>query len=333
MADFVPHSERAELADLTPIPQDDGPAPVVPIAYSPQFRSTMDYFRAVVKADERSARALVLTQEVVEMNAANYSAWHFRRLCLFAIDANLAEELKYVADMAGENPKNYQIWYHRRLLVEKRGDAGMELEYCAMVFEEDSKNYHAWSHRQWVINHFELWDGELAFIEKMLSSDIRNNSAWNQRFWVVSHTKELTVEVCAEEIAYAMDKIKLAVNNESPWSFILGHVRKHSFEAFPKLKADCLELKAGIGADCVHALSTLVKIYREEDTPQSLREAIQLVDRLATEIDIVRKKYWLHQLATFPSVAQSKPASEESIVGGTSGSVLGQRPPIPPASA
>jgi protein farnesyltransferase/geranylgeranyltransferase type-1 subunit alpha len=292
----------------------------------------MDYFRAIVKADEKSARALGLTQEVVEMNAANYSAWHYRRLCLFALDANLLEELAYVADMAGENPKNYQIWYHRRLLVEKHGDPGMELEYCARVFDEDSKNYHAWSHRQWVIKHFSLWEGELAFIETLLTSDIRNNSAWNQRFFVTSHTKEMTAEVCTEEIAYAMDKIKLAVNNESPWSFILGHVRKHSFAAFPKLKADCLELKAGIGADCTHVLSTLVKIYREEDTPLSLHEAVQLVDRLATELDIVRKKYWLHQLATFPSVAQSKPGAGSGIPGGTGGSVIGQ-PPAPPVSA
>jgi hypothetical protein len=38
-------------------------------------RETMDYFRAVVKASEVSDRALRLTDEVIRLNAANYTAW------------------------------------------------------------------------------------------------------------------------------------------------------------------------------------------------------------------------------------------------------------------
>ena len=32
----APYNERAEWRDLVPIPQYDGPAPVLPIAYSPK---------------------------------------------------------------------------------------------------------------------------------------------------------------------------------------------------------------------------------------------------------------------------------------------------------
>ncbi|RVW76873.1 Protein farnesyltransferase/geranylgeranyltransferase type-1 subunit alpha [Vitis vinifera] len=44
-----------------PVPQDDGPNPVVPIAYKDDFTETMDYFRAVYFADERSLRSLHVT--------------------------------------------------------------------------------------------------------------------------------------------------------------------------------------------------------------------------------------------------------------------------------
>jgi protein farnesyltransferase/geranylgeranyltransferase type-1 subunit alpha len=47
--------------DVVPVPQDEGPNPAVPILYTPEFRESMDYFRAVLRADERTERALRLT--------------------------------------------------------------------------------------------------------------------------------------------------------------------------------------------------------------------------------------------------------------------------------
>ena len=43
-------------------------------------------------------------------NAANYTAWYYRRLCLRELKKDLREELKYVDSMAARSPKNYQIW-------------------------------------------------------------------------------------------------------------------------------------------------------------------------------------------------------------------------------
>lgn len=64
----IPLSQRPDWADVKPVPQDDGPNPVVPISYSDKFTETMNYFRAVYLADERSARALQLTAEAVSFH-------------------------------------------------------------------------------------------------------------------------------------------------------------------------------------------------------------------------------------------------------------------------
>lgn len=71
--EWVPFSRRPGWSDVTPVPQDDGPNPVVPIAYRDEFREIMDYFRALYLADERSRRSLELTAEAISKNPGNYT--------------------------------------------------------------------------------------------------------------------------------------------------------------------------------------------------------------------------------------------------------------------
>jgi len=62
-----------DWTDVEPIPQDDGPRPVVAIAYTDAFREAMDRFRAILAKDERSPRSLELTSDVIALNPANYT--------------------------------------------------------------------------------------------------------------------------------------------------------------------------------------------------------------------------------------------------------------------
>jgi protein farnesyltransferase/geranylgeranyltransferase type-1 subunit alpha len=80
--------------------------------------------RAILKADERSARALELTSIGLRLNPANYTVWHFRRLCLEKIgltDERIQQDLELAGELGGSNPKNYQIAFHRCFLLEASG--------------------------------------------------------------------------------------------------------------------------------------------------------------------------------------------------------------------
>ncbi|EEY57304.1 protein farnesyltransferase/geranylgeranyltransferase, putative [Phytophthora infestans T30-4] len=221
-------AEDPAWADVVKVPQDDGPNPIVSIAYSANFTDVMDCFRGVLKLNECSERTLALTLDVIDANPANYTVWYFRRRVLEALGSDLREELQFTADMAIQHPKNYQIWHHRREICTMLHDASEEKEFCALAIDGDSKNYHAWAHRQWVVKTFGLWDGELQFVDKMLLEDVRNNSAWNHRWFVLNNSSGLATTADRQrEIDYALDKISIAVHNESPWNYLRGLVRGH----------------------------------------------------------------------------------------------------------
>jgi len=213
---------ESTFQDLAPVPQDDGDVPVCAINYPVDFRVAYDYFRAVLRKDERSDRALDLTEICLELNPANYTAWHFRRLCLYekaklgdggggdepsppatiAAAADLFErDLALASRLGGHNPKNYQIWYHRRALLEELGRqqespprrleefCRNELEYLRQVAVVDAKNYHMWSHRQWV-----------AQILSGIGVDKGERPIWE------------------EELEYSREMIGLDVRNNSAWN-------------------------------------------------------------------------------------------------------------------
>mmetsp|Transcript_5126 Transcript_5126/g.7843 ORF Transcript_5126/g.7843 Transcript_5126/m.7843 type:complete len:311 (-) Transcript_5126:125-1057(-) len=294
--------------DVTPIPQNDGPNPVCAIAYAPPFRAMMDVFRAVIASNERSERVLQLTEDILEINAANYTVWQYRRETLFELGSDLNDELDYMDTFAEENPKNYQIWYHRRAIVERLGNPSRELAFTAKVFEVDGKNYHAWSHRQWVISTYGLWDGELEFTEAQLDADIRNNSAWNQRWFVVHSPAAVAVHPVTEdmverEVSFTMNAIERVRNNESAWNYLNGIWRQYN-STMPVVMTlsvqDRLEamLAKFDGEDIVCPLlwETLASIREQDGKADSLLVAKDLYRRLS-EKDTIRSKYWAKKVS------------------------------------
>lgn len=313
-----------DWADLTPVPQDDGPDPVCAILYSPEYVETMDIFRAVLKANELSARALQLTATVIDMNPANYTAWQFRRRCLEALGSDLHEELRYSEAVAYDHPKNYQIWFHRRAIVERLGDPGAEMAFVINILLDDEKNYHAWSHRQWCLKQYGLWEGELEHMDNMLKVDVRNNSVWNQRHFVITNTSGFTDEVVNREILYAFKWIETAIDNESPWNYLRGMMRVRTtsggrtwqFARFPVFREQCVALQATEdGRDCIPLLALLLEVHEHEahDGAGTMGPARELAHRLM-ELDPMRRPYWQLRIKRMVFEDQAAEAASEPTV-------------------
>ena len=143
MSGFVADAQEDEFGfdsgawqDLPPVEVEKEDVAAVAIVFTEEFREIMGYFRAVLARGEKSPRALWLTEQVIEHNPANYTAWYYRRQCLQALNADLAKELEFVSEQAEEHPKNYQIWFHRRAIVDMLNDGSKELEFTRMTLVE-----------------------------------------------------------------------------------------------------------------------------------------------------------------------------------------------------
>ncbi|KAL7753722.1 CAAX geranylgeranyltransferase alpha subunit [Sorochytrium milnesiophthora] len=226
MTSAIPYDEQPAWKDVKPVPQDDGPFPVVPINYSTEYSNAMNYFRAISLANEMSPRALELTGHIVELNSSHYTVWEYRKRLLLALNVDLESEIELLDRLLTDQPKNYQMWHHREVVIRELGDPTGELDFLASIFADDAKNYHAWLFRQWLVKHFKLWDRELQFINDMLMSDVRNNSAWNYRFFYYAQSPSSLVSGDAasveQEVSFVLDKIRLAPSNESPWEYLRG---------------------------------------------------------------------------------------------------------------
>ena len=329
---WVPYSQRPEWADVTPVPEYPSAEvpPVCRIAYSDRFRETMDYFRAVLCAEEYSERALALSREVILCNQSNYTAWHYRRECLVALGAPAARwaaELELVERIAEMNPKNYQLWYHRQAVVRRTHDVAAELAFCTECVHFDSKNYHAWAHRQWLLETFAdaaLWAAELAYVDGLLARDVRNNSAWNQRFFVRTKTlppgtTALPDALAAAEIDYAVPLIHKSPNNECPWNYMRGFVHHGPFPLFTFFLCCCssqcffvivhrVAMKSESGsllafpklkevaleyrAKCPACPHCLALLADISDAEGNNAVRVEALTALRDTVDCIRRKYW-----------------------------------------
>ncbi|KUJ15553.1 farnesyltransferase-like protein [Mollisia scopiformis] len=306
--------------DVVPIPQDDGEGALAAIAYTDEYAEAMGYLRAVMAAKEYSPRVLDLTEHIISMNAAHYTVWLYRASTLLALNSSIPVELEWVNNVALDNQKNYQIWHHRQILIDHLYDsmssdpaalkslAESEVAFMTEMFNEDSKNYHVWSYRQWVVRKLDLFDkGEIECIETLLRQDVRNNSAWSHRFFVVfsnpkyctpgskatEYDPKIPGEILDREIEFAKAATFEAPQNQSPWNYLRGVLKKGG------RKLSSLECFAGefvkipeVGEEDIkssHALDFLADVWAQKGENEKADKALTL---LGDKYDRIRKNYW-----------------------------------------
>ncbi|CAI5530241.1 unnamed protein product [Closterium sp. Naga37s-1] len=245
-----------DWADVEPLPQDDGPDPVVPIAYSREFDDAMGFMRAVLASGERSARVLRLTERVISVNAASYTAWQLRRDVLTHLlslaepeattskpsstsaDENrgdegdwlVQDEVLYAENVTLSNPKNYQVWHHRRWLASLRKDRvtrrqeQMEQHQQQQQQQEQECVSNSPSPLQQVPlrSITEVAQEEFRFCEEALRGDSKNYHAWCHRQWVARE-----FDTWHGELTFCEKLLDDDVRNNSAWNhrmFVLEHL-------------------------------------------------------------------------------------------------------------
>ncbi|KAI1005092.1 hypothetical protein K3495_g3125 [Podosphaera aphanis] len=309
--------------DVVPIPQEDGEGALAAIAYTDEYVEVTSYLRAIMAVKEHSPRALALTAHVIALNPAHYTVWLYRASIIFALNTSISAELEWLNEVALQNQKNYQIWHHRQLLIDHLYPsiatdsesmeqlAASESSFIQTMFDADSKNYHVWSYRQYLVRKLNLFNAtEMASIETLLSTDIRNNSAWSHRFFLVfsnpeyvkvpvsalNHDPQIPDDIIEREKVFAKTAIAKAPQNQCPWSYLRGVLRKEgrSITSEEKWAAQyfILGAKGSAEAELVkssHALDFLADVWAEQGEYEKADEALRL---LGEKYDRIRKNYW-----------------------------------------
>lgn len=277
---------------------------------------------------EYSPRILSLTAHIISINPAHYTVWLYRASTLFALHSDLNAELDWVSGVALDNEKNYQIWHHRQLLIDNiwpdiandpgkvRDLAHAEVGFMTQMFDADSKNYHVWSYRQYLVRKLNLFPtqcdepSELRSIETLIRRDVRNNSAWSHRFFIVfsdpghstldSKATEPDMKVpdiiLDREIEFAKSAIWKAPQNQSPWNYLRGVLRKgdRGLKTVEDFAAEFVNLGQGEGntgedVKSSHALDFLADAWAETGNIEQADKALRL---LGDKYDRIRKNYW-----------------------------------------
>lgn len=144
---------------------------------------------------------------------------------------------------------------------------------------------------------------ELKFTGKFLDEDVRNNSAWNQRFFIMKQRGKVDFFLVKKELSYAIEKIKLAFDNESSFNYLRGLLTH--FSGLKKLPqyAEFMSFihnqfyekhnhSRHLLAILIDAKIEMILEFYEGNEMIQTAKVLQLCNLMAQRCDTIRKSYW-----------------------------------------
>jgi len=176
---------------------------------------------------EMARKGYEITASVISHNLGHYSAWSYRRECIYDMirlgngeplgERDLISlsrryiglERDFIRSNGGSNPKNYQLWAHRRSLLEEiygetlgHGADGATVEETGW---DRTYNY----------------EEEMSYVENVLvGEDAKNYHAWAHRQWVVRRymVADEMQKYTKKELDFSEKMIRLDCRNNSAWN-------------------------------------------------------------------------------------------------------------------
>jgi protein farnesyltransferase/geranylgeranyltransferase type-1 subunit alpha len=287
---------------------DDPREAFVSIDVSPKFKETHSKLYDLIASETYHADGFSISTQVIALNAANYTAWQYRRFYIGSLNPIPSEllhaEFDFCNKLIHKSPKNYQVWQHRKWLSEKLMLSLTEIndrhEFYKSEFsvldgflDEDSKNMNVFGQRVFLVELAsnepfieDLYDDDVMATRKLILSDVRNNSAFSHRNFLLNrrYKKEIPADIQEDELHFCREIVELTPHNESVWNYLW------SFE--PAWRENLLileEIEECLRKDPanVYALESRLKLA---ESNRELRD--RMLDQLA-DADKIRSAYWL----------------------------------------
>jgi len=225
----------------------------------------------------------------------------------------LDAERAFLNAMLDKDAKNYHVWSYRQWLVRKFDLWDSDATSSTLsVSAKTLLSVYTFEHTSSSNPQPSRASSEISDILHYLHTDIRNNSAWNHRFFLIFGRHEmhsspstqtissptLPQSILSREISFAQDAIRIAPQNESPWNYLRGVLRRFEaplgvVEGFAREFADVTKEGKGAGVRSSYALDVLAEVYAEDAGKRGMAE--RALELLETRYDVIRAGYWAYR--------------------------------------
>ncbi|TNN05537.1 Protein farnesyltransferase/geranylgeranyltransferase type-1 subunit alpha [Schistosoma japonicum] len=304
------------------------------LLFNPANYTAWEYRRRIIEEISPDLNdELRFVDELIEEYSKNYQLWHHRQWVVEKLSNQNKNDsafiiqlgsnvLDFVGSVISDDPKNYHAWQHRRWTVTFfKVPIEKELAFTEQMLVNDVHNNSAWNHRYYIVMCDEglssaTLQREIDFVQKRISFAPNNESSWNYFYG-------LLMPIVRGKNHIHLPSERDDVENLNTKQSIISKLQ------IMRRFAEELIMSDSVAGDCLAPLSFLVEVYtdclesyfakepndthRTQPSPDIIPvivdesnnisydakdifdKAINLCERLASEVDRIRANYWQYR--------------------------------------